>query len=463
MLSNRKNCIDWAKVKDLNVPFNYNNSIFGKLYIDSSTDSDNKYFKISFNGREKIVFREQITAGDFVNLIVNSSLRQKYEIGQIVETGTGKTKHQFKILSFGVQTKNKEESIVYKCLCKKCKKIFHGGQRTLKYKTCPHCFKSKISIVDSEPWMMAYFQGGYDEAKKYTRFSKESFYPICPKCGRKKTVPIKITSLKRTGTIGCPCSSGSSYPEKIVYSLLEQLGIDFKYQVSTNTLGFNGEFKLYDFYIKKYLLIIETHGIQHYKSIKNWNSFERQQRNDKYKKDLAMNNGITNYIVLDCRYSNIEWIRRSIMKSNLPTILNFNEDDINWNICKTIKIDSITEQICGDYHNNFLTVSELAEKYNKSPRAINRCLNKGDSVGLCIHNKNVNTISIPIEVLKDNTHIGYFKNLSNTKEYFNNTSERISSYYTYKLLKEGKSYKGYTIKYVEDIPLRWKILKGEVA
>ena len=49
------------------------------------------------------------------------------------------------------------------------------------------------SIVAKEEthWMIKYFQGGYDEAKKYTKSSNQKIYFNCPTCGRIKN---KFTS-----------------------------------------------------------------------------------------------------------------------------------------------------------------------------------------------------------------------------------------------------------------------------
>ena len=67
--------------------------------------------------------------------------------------------------------------------------------------------------------------------------------------------------------------------------------------------------------------IIENHGEQHYihRGTFKSKSLEDEQRNDVYKKTLARQNGVIHYIVLDCRESNVSWIKKSILNSQKNT------------------------------------------------------------------------------------------------------------------------------------------------
>ena len=82
-------------------------------------------------------------------------------------------------------------------------------------------------------------------------------------------------------------------------------------------------------------IIIEANGAQHYgKQILHSHSvrtFEEEVKNDKFKYELAIQNGIKqdNYVVVDCRESTKEWISYNIMNSNLPQLLNFTYEDID--------------------------------------------------------------------------------------------------------------------------------------
>lgn len=90
---------------------------------------------------------------------------------------------------------------------------------------------------------------------------------------------------------------------------------------------------LYDFIFesKTEQYIVETHGLQHYEENANFKmNLKEVQKNDKFKKELALNNGIKeeNYIVIDCRKSELDWIKTNILKSNLINV--FDLYNIDW-------------------------------------------------------------------------------------------------------------------------------------
>lgn len=454
--------VDWKNCRNIYLPFICNDDIHGKLYIEGPESNSNIMFNVEFNGHKATIHRERIMAGEFINLVINSRLTQKYSLGDIIDSHI--KDHKFKIINYGVRTQNGKEEIFYECKCLNCGGTYKAVQHNLKWTTCHHCYESN-TIPKYAPWMIDYFQGGYDEAIQYQCTSHDRIFPVCPKCGEISSKPIKIISLYTRG-MSCSCSNnGMSFPEKILYSLLEQLNIDFVFQASTAYLKFNSDsLRIYDFYLPQYSMIIETHGMQHYKNIKNWNNSDNQNENDIYKKQIAKDNGIDKYIEIDCRYSKIKWIKNAIMNSILPQILNFKEDDINWKICSDYKYKDLIKRICEDYNNNYFTTSELAEKYHISTGAVNRYLNIGDSKNWCIHRKNINTKRIPIEVVdKNNKHIRYFKSINDAYLNSNETIGVTSSSYGIKKSIENKiPYKGFTYKIVEDIPLRWKILTDEI-
>ena len=207
---------------------------------------------------------------------------------------------------------------------------FHQGQR------CPYCCNSpkKIelginTIWDTDRWMCDLGVSEKD-AKKYSRCSSKKITVICPNCGREKEItPNKIYTRK---SIECICKSKTSYSEKFLISLLDQLNINYVKEYSPKW----SNNKRYDFYLKDYNYIIETHGKQHYtqygfKSL-GGKTLEEEQENDEYKKQLALKNNIDNYIILDCRKSELKWIKNSILNSDLNNIFNLNE--VDWLKCE---------------------------------------------------------------------------------------------------------------------------------
>ena len=229
---------------------------------------------------------------------------------------------------------------MYKIKCGRCgKSRWRVESNVLKY-GCSPCTQATMNIndynniPDNAPWMIKYFQGGIEEAINYSIRSNQYINPICPDCGRIKKNKIQITSIYENHSIGCVCSDKVSYPEKFMLNFLNLVINDnFIYQYSKVNSNWCGS-KIYDFYFKlngeEY--IVETHGMQHYKGgfeSCGGKTLEEEQQNDRNKKELAIKNGIRpeNYIVIDCRYSNLEFIKNNIINSKLNELFNLNKNN----------------------------------------------------------------------------------------------------------------------------------------
>ena len=72
------------------------------------------------------------------------------------------------------------------------------------------------------------------------------------------------------------------------------------------------------------------HGNQHY--CENYSftkkSLLTQQNNDNYKKELAIDNGISYYFEINSSQSDFNYIKNNVLKSELGKILPFSE--VNW-------------------------------------------------------------------------------------------------------------------------------------
>ena len=137
------------------------------------------------------------------------------------------------------------------------------SNRTNNNTNCPYCanYNCKVlrefnDIATTRPDLIKYFVNIKD-AYTHTKGSNDKVEMRCPICGTIKV--MRISDFIRKG-FGCPkCGDGISYPEKLMASVLEKLGVEFTRQLIYN----NGKHK-YDFYIKLWKAIFETHGIQHY-------------------------------------------------------------------------------------------------------------------------------------------------------------------------------------------------------
>ena len=125
-------------------------------------------------------------------------------------------------------------------------------------------------------------------------------------------------------------SDGISIPEKFMWNVLKELNIEFKSQLNKKDFDWCQNYR-YDFYIPSLNMVVETHGEQHYEE-NVWGSsknLEEEQLNDRLKKELALNNNIKNYIVVDCRKSELEWLKENTIKE-LDRY--FDLSNIDWNL-----------------------------------------------------------------------------------------------------------------------------------
>ena len=245
---------------------------------------------------------------------------------------------------------------------------------------CNQC--SSISVT--HPHLVKYLVNKED-ALKYSFGSGKNILMKCPDCGYERE--LKIPVLIRQGFSCSKCSDGVPYPEKFMFNILEQiLNKDFITQLSRTTFEWCMNYK-YDNYINKISCIIETHGLQHYEGFntKAWNSLDSIQDNDKLKKELAKENGIDNYIVIDCRKSELEWIKNSIMNSELPNLLNFNEEDIDWFRCHEYGCSNMVKEACGLWSsgNNAREIASILKIWKQT---VVTYLKQGATLGWCDYN-----------------------------------------------------------------------------
>lgn len=155
------------------------------------------------------------------------------------------------------------------------------------------------------------------------------------------------------------CKDGFSTPEKIVYLVLKNSKVVFIYEKSFEW----SNRKRYDFFLPDHNTIIEVHGLQHYENrgFKNigGKSLKDEVENDEYKYQLAKENGIHHYIVIDARYSDFEYIKENIMKSKLSDIIDLSKD---WESIKSSSRNSLYIEVCNLWNsgiNDLSTISEI--------------------------------------------------------------------------------------------------------
>lgn len=255
--------------------------------------------------------------------------------------------------------------------------------------SCCHGFtivKGINDVATTHPEYVKYFVHEED-SHTITYGSSRRVELKCPVCGTLKEMPM---DRFHTQGLGCQkCGDGVSYPEKFLRMFIEQLNLDFTYQLSKKDFTWCGESK-YDFYLPKYNCILEIHGEQHYTSGAHFNSknIRNEQDNDNYKRKLAISNGIKHYFELDCRESKIEWIKTSIISSGLLDLLDISEEDVDWNKCQEYTAHSLLKDAC-DYKNAHpdLSTTEIAKVFKLRRTTIQTYLQRGSELGICIYDK----------------------------------------------------------------------------
>lgn len=276
----------------------------------------------------------------------------------------------------------------YNVKCLKCKGVSPKTEYQLKNGSgCGICTNRIVvrginDIATTHPYLIKYFKNKED-AYTITYSSSKKIDTICPYCGKTEK-KMYIYNLDREGYSCSLCGIKISYPEKFIANFLDQLRLNFIPQLSKTTFDWCAQYK-YDFYIQEYNMIIETHGLQHYEESNLFRmTLKDQQEIDNLKMKLALDNGIKYYIILDCRHSNLKWIKKSIMNSDLKVILNNNFDNIDWNSINLNAFSSDMIRACDLWNNNQdLTTKDIGRILRHTSGTISIYLSKGAEIGLC--------------------------------------------------------------------------------
>ncbi|TVY09940.1 zinc-ribbon domain-containing protein [Paenibacillus cremeus] len=222
---------------------------------------------------------------------------------------------------------------------------------------------------------------GAQKPKSTYAQSQQKAWFLCSNCGLPFELKVQIRTLYN---VGCPfCSDSISYPEKFITSLLRQLNVQFeKEKIFKWSSG-----KRYDFYFKvnQVDVLLETHGLQHYeKGFANvgGRTLEQEIENDKMKKRLAEENEINKYIVIDCRYSDFNFIKNSLINSELAIL--FDLTDVDWNVCNEFSMKSIIKTTC-ELWNNGKTAKQIEKELLLNKSTVIRYLKYGHELRWCAY------------------------------------------------------------------------------
>lgn len=339
---------------------------------------------ISFNKEKKILTVEYL--GDVKTIHISNFV--KCNLSYIV----GKKKHDFyyeidQMVALEKSTIQILEQIrikgrkKYKYRCSKCGYIdFIYEQHLRDGHGCPVCGGKKClsgynDIAKVYPQISCYFIDR-DYTVSHSIGTSEMGIAKCPNCGFEKK--IKPFTIMEQG-FGCNrCSDGMSFPAKFFTSWLSQLKENFI--VEWSPLWANG--KKYDFYLPDRHIIIEVHGKQHYEGgfeRAGGNNYEKEHKNDKYKEELAMQNGFSEeeYIVIDGRVSEKEFLKQSITSSSICKKLK--GEDANWEECTRFAESSLTIKACEMWKSKqYKNTEEIAIQLGLSRTTVIHMLTRGN-------------------------------------------------------------------------------------
>lgn len=410
--------IDWVNSIGCKVDFVYN-SINGFFEIKKYNKS---ILTLSYNEETFEINRSNFIACKIGNILKEVTSDFKYNIGDVFSNGDRKITITDKKYILSLAGQNCK---YYKFSCSICGWtegwILESGLTKSTYPCGCSCCKGKTvveginDIPTTAPWMIPYFQGGYDEAKLYTKSCSHELFFKCTNCNKIKDKKMTINSLHGNKSLRCTCGDGISYPEKIMFKALLQLGLEPICQYT----GFENKKYRYDFKIAEPNVIIETHGNQHY--IQSKGSFNKPisetQRNDKIKKEIALLNGIKeeNYIVINCSKSTLEFIKENILSSRLAELYDLSK--IDWEECEKYAMNSKVKEVCNLWE-EYRSTLEISKVTSINRGVIISYLNRGFKSGLCDYDAKKESIDNgmrngknngkKVEIFKDNVSLGIF-------------------------------------------------------
>lgn len=322
---------------------------------------------------------------------------------------------------------------------------------------CPYCVHNpKILIGFNDMWTtnpeLAKMLMNPEDGYKYMQSSSVRVDWKCLEC--ENIIPNRAANKVVYKGLSCPrCSDGISFGEKFIYNLLKEHSIKFDFDKSqTWSLG-----KRYDFYLPEYDAIIEVHGMQHYeKGFEGLGgrSLLEEQENDKLKEKLANENGNVNYIVIDARYSTVEWIKNSILNSDIMNIVEY----LNFERIGQLASKSLVKEACDLWMFEMRNTSKISRELKLSQSTILTYLRRGAEIGWCDYStKEVKRIASSlsgkksaIPVVQLSMEGGFIKEWSSASEASIHINNKRSSKISCVCRRKRNSSMGFKWMYKED-------------
>jgi hypothetical protein len=413
-----KSRIDWNKCIGSKVYFQYE-EINDFLTISKY---ENNFLTIQYKNKSI-----EIDTGNFklckIGKLFNRHLKTPiYHINDIIKTKTG----NLKILK--IYTRNHRSWYKYQCL----NDGYIGnvsGSSIDNGSGCPVCSNPPKVIVNgiNDMWTTAPEQAKLlanpEDGYKYSRCSNKRLDWKCPNCGN----IIKNNSIHNVyykGLSCSMCSDGISYPNKLIYNILEQIIPNqhiAEYKINN---------KRYDEYLINLNCIIEMQGLQHYTQSFKGKSFSTEQQNDKLKQEIALKNGIQNYIIIDAKYSDLEYIKNNIINSQLSNLLDLSK--INWDKADKKSQTSLVKKSCELWNKGIHSTIDIGKQLNIHHTIISNYLKRGTKLNWCNYDaKYARNHKYNYTNNKIKNKIGISVICTTTNKVFQSISDASKFYHTY--------------------------------
>lgn len=366
--------IDWENCIGKYVGFNAC-GVKGIIKIKDRYKSKNGryHLKIEYENKEKTIDQSKFLRLQIGDLIGIYMYDYKYDIGY-----TYRINNTTYTIASKFKDPTKENRKMYGVQCSVCKQIFSKTESDIGRTGCPVCANQIVVKGINDMWTthpdLARLLTNSEDGYKYCSGSNIKLKWSCPICGE-----IITESPNSVSTYGLVCkihNGTTSYPNRFFYFLLKQLNIE--YESEKRFEWSNG--RIYDVYIPSINTIIEAHGIQHYEQTGFPITLKEQQEIDRYKLDMAIKNGITNYIEVDCRESNREYISRNILNSQLSELLDLK--NIDWTEIDINASSDVLEQFCTMWNNGIHDLNEIGNVVGYKPNSLYSYLRKARNLSL---------------------------------------------------------------------------------
>lgn len=339
--------------------------------------------------------------------------------------------------------KNKVE-----CMCEFGHKWFALPSSLLRGAGCPYCSNKKVlvgfnDIATTSPDIFMYLanpENGY----KYTRWSNTRVDFRCPLCGHIQN--RKIASVAHRG-FSCECCSDTmSYPNKFGRAFFDQLPLN-EYKTEYNPKW--AQSYVYDIYFKlnEQEYLVELDGLQHVRGGFSV-PLEEISKTDKEKDYLAKENNVR-LIRIDCKKSDMDYIKDNIKHSELGSL--FDCEEIDWNLCAQRAQSNWVKIVCDLWMSGMRSFEELSKTLHIGNSTVREYINQGVKLGWCDYNSDEWRVKQCHPVCVTNTIDGreyFFESLKMCEQNsFDILGIKIAAETIKKYCENSLAYKGFFFKY----------------